>query len=217
MWGRLWRTSLAALAVAIVTAIAGGVPAHATTVAPLTIEQMADGATWIVEGTITEVWTEIDAETGSVWTRATLDVSDVLKGPYDASALVIDSLGGTSGAVTTTMSGRAQYSEGEEIFVFLDVVRGDRLVPVAKAMGKYIVRRAPGETRKYVMTWGGEDAYMPYDARFLPHPAPESRLYLDDLRSRVVARLSQPWDGAALPGIDHARLAEINAPGRRLR
>ncbi len=215
MWGRIWTRSLALIAIAIVMAIEA--PVHATTLAPLTIEQMTDGATWIVEGTIREVWTEIDAETGRVWTRASLDVTDVLKGPSNPTTLVIDSMGGTSGAVTTTVSARAQYSEGEELFVFLDVVRGGRLVPIAKFMGKYTLRRAPGDTRQHAMTWNGEDAYAPYDARFLPHPPPESRFYADDLRARVVGRLAEPWDGAPIPGIDHARLAEINAPERRLR
>jgi len=211
---RTWTRSLAALAAVIGVAIV--TPARATSLAPLTIEQMTDGATWIVEGTVQEVWTEIDAETGRVWTRASLDVTDVLKGPSDPTTLVIDSEGGTSGAVTTTISGRAQFSEGEDVFVFLDVVRGERLVPVAKYMGKYTLRRAPGETRQHAMTWHG-DGYTPFDARFLPHPPPEARLYVDDLRAQVVQRLSQPWDGAPIPGIDHARLAEINAPDRRLR
>jgi len=215
MSGRTWTRSLAALAAAIV--VGGAAPASATTVTPLTIEQMTDGATWIVEGNIREVWTEIDAETGRVWTRASLDVTDVLKGPSDPTTLVIDSEGGASGAVTTSISGRSQFSEGEDIFVFLDVVRGDRLVPIAKSMGKYTLRRAPGETRHYAMTWTGDDGYTPYDARFLPHPPPESRLYVDDLRDRVVKRLAEPWDGAPIPGIDHTRLAEINAPERRLR
>jgi hypothetical protein len=169
-----------------------------------------------VEGHIVEVWTEIDSVTGRVWTRANLDVTDVWKGPSEVTSLVIDSEGGTSGAVTTTIPGRAQFSEGEEVFVFLDVVRGDRLVPVGKYMGKLTLRRAAGETRKHAMTWHG-DGHTPYDARFLPHPAPEDRLYLDDLRDRVAKRLAEPWDGAPIPGIDRARLEAINTPDRRLR
>ena len=33
-------------------------PAQATTIAPLTTEQMTDASTYIVEGTITRVWVE---------------------------------------------------------------------------------------------------------------------------------------------------------------
>lgn len=214
MAGRIWSSGTAAIAVLIATAIAPA--ARATTLAPLTIEQMTDGATWIVEGQIGDVWTEIDSETGRVWTRAALEVTDVWKGPSEVTSLVIDSEGGTSGAITTTISARAQFSEGEDVFVFLDVVRGGRLVPVAKFLGKYTIRRAAGETRKHAMTWHG-DEHTPYDARFLPHPPQESRLYVDDLRDRVARRLAEPWDGEPIPGIDRARLEAINTPDRRLR
>jgi hypothetical protein len=202
---------LAVLGLAVASA-----PARATSFAPLTTEQMTDAATWIVEGQVTAVWTELDDTTGYVWTRAQLALTDVHKGPSDPSTLVVASLGGTYGATTTEVPGEAVFSVGEDVFLFLDEVRGERLVPIAKFLGKYTVRRAPGDTRPNV-THTQPVAGVPYDARFLPHPPPAERVYLDDLRAQVGGRLDRGWDGQPIPGADHTKLATINTPERRHR
>jgi hypothetical protein len=191
-------------------------PAHATSLANLTTEQMTDAATWIVEGHVTRVWTELDDTTGRVWTRADVTVTDVWKGPSDPVSLVVDSAGGTYGATTTTIASQAVFSVEEDVLLFLDEVRDGRLVPIAKFLGKYTIRRAPGDTRPNVMHTQPTPG-IPYDARFLPHPAPEDRVYLDDLRAQVQDRLAIGWQGEDIPGATREHLAAINTPERRLR
>jgi hypothetical protein len=208
----LGRFTLLGLALAVVRAV----PAHATSLAPLTTEQMTDAATWIVEGQVTAVWTELDDATGYVWTRAQLALTDVRKGPADPSTLVVDSLGGTYGATTTTIAGQAVFSVGEDVFLFLDEVRDGRFVPIAKLDGKFTVRRAPGDTRSNVMHTQPV-AGVTYDARFLPHPPPEDRVYLDDLRAQVEARLAVGWQGELIPGADRTKLEAVNTLERRHR
>jgi hypothetical protein len=198
-------------------AMAIAVPAaHATTLATLTTEQMTDAATWIVEGQVTDVWTELDVTTGNVWTRARLTLTDVHKGPAEPTTLVVDSLGGTYGATTTVIASQAVFSVGEDVFLFLDEVRDARLVPIAKFQGKYTVRRAPGDTRSNVMHTQPV-AGIPYDARFLPHPEPAERVYLDDLRTQVESRLAVGWDGQPIPGANTVKLEAVNTPERRNR
>ena len=207
---RIARSGIAAAALWCASA-ATAPEARATSLAPLTIEQFTDSATWIVEGTVTRVWTELD-DRGLVWTRAELDLDVVHKGPASPDRLVIDSFGGIHGDVRTSIPAQAVYSEGEQIFAFLDVIRhGRRIVPSAKFMGKYTVRRAAHDTRKYALqVHPSSRPGWKFDHRFLRHPSPEDRVYVDVLRSQVLARLDEGWDGEPIPGISNERLAEIN-------
>jgi hypothetical protein len=198
-------------AIAFVTAqVLGAAPAQATTFAPLTIEQLTDGSLYVVEGKVLEVWTELDAERMLVWTRARVEVSRTYKGPDSPTELVVDSLGGAYGDFQVSVPAMAVFSVDEDVFLFLDQLGSGRLVPASKFLGKYTVRRAPGEIDRYVRQWEGKVGEV-YDARFLPHPEPSARLSLSELEQRVEDRVTSGWDGVPIPGVSAARLSEINA------
>jgi hypothetical protein len=58
----------------------------------------------------------------------------------------------------------------------------------------------------------------PWDARFLPHPPPGERVYLDQVEGRVQVRLASGWDGEPIPGMSPERLQQVNTPEiRRVR
>lgn len=190
--------------------------AHATTIAPLTIEQMTDGATWIVRGVVTETWTEIDTR-GHVWTRARVQVGDVLKGPEATTELIVDTLGGEYAGETTWVEGAARFSADEEVLMFLDTIRhGERLTPLGMFTGKYTIRRAPGDERRYAQRYP-VNPRLAYDARFLPHPDAADRVYVDDLEARIQAHLAAEWDGKPIAGLPVEKLQVINTPDRRHR
>lgn len=201
-------------AAAVALAVAPLDEARATSFAELTTEQFTDASDYIVRGVVQEVWTELDNR-GRVWTRARVQVSETLKGRDVPAEIVIDSMGGTYGDVTLEIEGRAVFSEQEELLVFLTETTDGRLVPVSKFLGKYTIRRAPGETRHHVMQYHPR-AGLRFDARFLPHPPPEDRVYLDDLVSRIRDRVERGWDGQPVPGIRLDRLERINTPDRRM-
>jgi hypothetical protein len=188
--------------------------AHATQFADLSVEQFTDASSWIVQGEVTEVWTELD-DRGRVWTRARLNVADCLKGTSVPDELIIDSMGGTHGAIAFHIPAAAAFSVGEELLAFLYETPDGRNVPVSKFLGKYSIRRAPGETRRHAMTWHPKNGRV-FDARFLPHPAPERRVYLDDLVDRVQQRLDKGWDGKPITGISAVELKKINTLDRRM-
>lgn len=212
MIGRILRGGTAAVALFTATAVAP-LTAEATSFAPLTIEQFTDASTWIVEGEVQRVWTDID-DRGLVWTHSEVTLSTVHKGPSVPVSLVVDSLGGRVGDYVTHVPGQAVFSQGESVFLFLDDT-GDHVVPVAKFQGKFTLRRATGETRQHAMTWHPNPSER-FDHRFLPHPEAEHRLYLDDLRERVQQRLDRGWDGQPIPGISAERLQLINTLERRM-
>lgn len=190
--------------------------AHATSIVPLTTEQMTDGATWIVRGVVTETWTEIDTA-GRVWTRARVQITDTLKGPGSPAELVVDTMGGEFGGETTWVEGAARFSDTEEVLLFLDTIRhGERLTPLGMHTGKYTIRRAPGDDRRYAQRYP-VDPKMKFDARFLPHPAAQDRVYVDDLEARIEAQLEKGWDGKPFAALPVDKLEAINTPDRRHR
>jgi hypothetical protein len=200
------------LALAAALGFAGS--AHATTFAPLTVEQFTDASTWIVRGQVKELWTTLEDD-GTVWTHARLNVTDVLKGERRTSSLVVSSLGGVNGENYTFMPGAAQFSVDEDVFLFLHRQGNGRLVPVSWSHGKYTIRRAPGERAFYARHFETQSAEERFDHRFLPHPPPEQRLYLNDLEDRVRGRLRTGWDGLDIPGMRRQQLEEANLPARR--
>jgi hypothetical protein len=195
---------------AVITADA----AHATSIAPLSVEQMTDASTYVVRGRVTRVWTELDAG-GVVWTRAELAVARTFKGPDAPETLIVDAMGGEAGGVALWMDGMPRFSEGEDILVFLDSIRHDtRLTPVGAFTGKYTVRRPPHETRSIAVPYEVRPAVR-YDARFLPVPPREQWVFVDDLEAQVHRRVVAGWDGAPIPGLTPAKLQTINAADRR--
>lgn len=191
--------------------------ASATSIVELTTAQMTDASVFIIEGHIDNVWTEVD-EKGLVWTRAHVVVSNVLKGEGSPSELIVDAMGGIHpDGSATNMPSAARFSEGEDVFLFLDSIKGgERLVPIANFYGKFTVRRAPGMQQKVAQRWHSPN-FTHYDGRFLPFPAESERTYHADLVSDVNSRLDAGWDGAPIPGISNAELLELNTPARRKR
>lgn len=212
---RIRRILLGAALLLATASVAPIDSAQATSIAPLTTEQLTDASTYIVEGTVERVWVEED-DNGDVWTRALLKVDTVFKGPDAPETLIIDAIGGHSWERVTRMQSQPRFSAQEKVLVFLDVIKfGTRLTPVGLVHGKYTIRRAPGETRHHVM----RTPTLPnaaFDARFLAHPAIEDRVYLDDVQEAVRTRVDTGWDGSKIPGASQTLLERVNAPSHRV-
>lgn len=204
-----------ALSLVLATGFVQGT-ARATTLSPLTVEQLTDASTWIVEGTVLSVWAEVD-ENGQIWTRARVRVDTVHKGVRLPDTVVVDTLGGTLGQVHAPMEAAPRFSPDEPVLLFLsEIDHGRRLTTVDMMLGKYTIRRPAGERRLIAQQFDVPEE-LPYDHRFLPYPAPDRRIYLDDLLGRIEGRLDIGWQGEKIPGISAAQLTEINTPERRLR
>lgn len=210
---RLLRSATLSVALLVTAAIASPPVAHATTFVTMSVDQYTDASTYIVEGKVTAVWTELEPDSGMVWTRAKVQVTDTLKGPDHPTELVVSSAGGDYGDYHLFVPAAAVFSVDEDVFLFLSD-RGGRLTPIQAFQGKYTIRRAPGDAEPYVRTWQTSRG-VAFDARFLPHPSPENRVYLSELRQQVEDHLAQPWDGQPIPGLDLPHLREINAAERR--
>ncbi len=204
------------LAASPLVAITASGPAHATTFAQLSVEQMTDAASMVVRGTVLESWSEMD-EYGRIWTKSRVRVGTVYKGVDVPAEIVVDQMGGTFSGVILDVPGRAWFSPDEDVVLFLNKHESGRLGVVQKYLGKYMVRRAPGDSRPYVRTWSQpQDEAIAYDGRFLPHPQPEHRIYADDLIAQIQARVAAGWDGQPIQGLPLETLRTINLPENRI-
>lgn len=180
--------------------------ADATTMVKLSTEQMTDASDLVVRGTVVEVWTEPDAR-GRVWTRAQIEVEEILKGDDTTAAVVVDQPGGVWGGVTTDVAGVARFDVGEEAVFFLEELGSGRVSPIGMFQGKYTVSLDPA-TREELVQRVVLPISAPYDHRFLP--APTERLTLDALEASVRDRVAVGWDGQPIPGADTDKLRRIN-------
>jgi hypothetical protein len=162
--------------------------AGATTFRRLTLEEQVDLSDIIVRGTVTEVWVERD-ESGRVWTRAQVDVSEVLKGDKATEFVVVDQLGGEWAGMRMDMPGAARFARDEDIVVFIDVLRSGAYAPLGMANGKYTVRLDP-RIRREIVQRVDIPLERVYDPRFLPLPSEAMRVEWSDLATRVRARVA---------------------------
>lgn len=198
------------LAIVATLAVATVAPAHATTVAPLSVEQMVDASDLVVRGSVESVWVEEDAK-GRIWTRASIRVLETMKGSADVDDFVtVEAAGGVIGAEVMLVPGSARYSVGEEAVLFLtDKPSRGVFGTVAMGLGKYTVRPDPRDGNPILVQFMLSQE-KPYDARFLPTPPVEERVSLDAMESRIRARAELGWDGKPIPGLSAERLRAMN-------
>lgn len=183
------------------------VDADATVLAPLTLDQRVDAAEYIVQGTVADLWTELDGN-GLVWTRVLIDVEQSLKG-QPGDTLIISEPGGTYGSFRTAVSGVAVWDVGEQVVVFASERGEGRIQLVGMVSGKYTLRLDPATRQQVAQRWA-PPGNQPYDHRFIPPPTAADRLLADDLLQDIRDRLELGWDGQPIPGIPTERLHRVN-------
>jgi len=160
--------------------------AHATSMNRATVEDLTDAAHMVVRGVITEVWSETDSN-GRIWTRAQLEVSHQYKGA-SVDGVIVSQLGGVHHNDFSIVPGSARFSVGEEGLFFLETLGSGNTVTSGKFQGKFTVRIDPDNGREILVRFLAPQD-MVYDHRFIPHPPPEDRVYMDDIEQRVLNRL----------------------------
>ncbi len=108
------------LTLAALLALAATVPAQATVVEALTLQQMCDDAHSVLHGTCASVRTEWTSDHAYVVTTYELRVTEWLKGGDGATTTYVTHLGGEKDGVGTGVSGMPRYAEGEEVVLFLN-------------------------------------------------------------------------------------------------
>ena len=185
--------------------------AHATSLAPLTQDQMVDASDLIVEGTVLSTKVVEDAA-GRVWTQASIQVQRSLKGSAAVGTTVLVESAG--GVLPDGNFGAAhlspRYDTGEEVLVYLVSRRfGAAYGPVGMMMGKFTIKQNPTDGTDMVVRFTVPYPQA-YDARFIPNPAKESRISLASMELAVLERVAEGWDGNPIAGVSDDHLRQIN-------
>ena len=184
--------------------------AQATTMVPLTVEQMVDLSSTVVRGTVTQVWTETDSDTKSVWTYAQIRVEKTFKGQADP-VLVLEQPGGVWGTSETIVEGVARFSEGEEGYFFVEKLDSGKSVTAGMFQGKYNVLFDP-YAREEIAVRFPVHPKRNFDHRFIPLPPEKQRMPISVFEEQIETFVQDGWDGQAIPGVSLEKLKEINQP-----
>ena len=133
----MFKLLLAAAAASLLIAV----PAQATMVVRLFLDEIVDKAATAFQGTCTGNRTQLDADTGLIVTYTTFRVDDVLKGHVGATH-VIKQIGGTlpDDAREVKVLGVPKFTPGESYVVFLPGVSAAGFSsPIGLAQGRFSI------------------------------------------------------------------------------
>jgi hypothetical protein len=200
MWVRRFRVVL----VLILASLAFGLAASASIVREMSVEQMAQMATEVVEGRV-ELLRAVSEE-GRIDTIASVRVGSALKGDVAAGALLDVRLpGGRVGELAQTVAGAPVFEAGLEVVVFLwtdPETRQRRVLGLSQGAFRVETREQRREVvsdRRGLLlahrpgtTSAGEASAPPEHGERSEHThGGELRLPLDELRSRVAQALRE--------------------------
>ena len=141
-----WAHGLALWAIEI-AAIACCLTLSATTVVPMTVEELTQGATHVVEGQALRTWSAWNSQHTLIYTYSSFAVSRTLKGTAPV-VVVVKQPGGSADGYTQTVSGVHQLQAGEKALLFLrpSVASDGTLVIVGLMQGQFRIYQAGTET-----------------------------------------------------------------------
>jgi hypothetical protein len=156
----------------------------ATTVVPMTVEQLAISASQIVRARAVSSQARWDAEHAHIYTFTNFELLENLKGP-STSQIVVRQMGGRVGNIEQRVAGVRRWQTGDESVLFLrpSEVGGGVMAVVGLFQGNFTVKRKM--LSEAVVTNGVPDA-MQYDrATHASSHFQSSDIPLTELRQRV--------------------------------
>ena len=183
--------------------------AEATTMIPLSVEQMVDLSSTVVRGKVTNAWTEPDTTTQSVWTYAQVEVEKVFKGQITTDILVLEQPGGVWGTSETIVEGVARFSVGEEGYFFVESLDSGRSVTAGMFQGKYNIVFDPYSRQELAVRFPVHPS-RDFDHRFIPLPPEKQRISVNVFEDQIETFVQDGWDGQAIPGVSLEKLERIN-------
>ena len=139
----------ATAALAAAFTLFSSVPASATTVLPLYLDEIVTTSTTAFEGTVLENRIERDATTGLPVTFTKFQVTDPIKGAV-GSVHTIKQIGGemADGGLNYSIKGVPKFEVGEEYVVFLAGVSAQGFSsPIGLSQGRFKVHKEGNEKR----------------------------------------------------------------------
>src|ERR1700736_5638663 len=133
------RTSLRTI-LKLAILMSGATTIHATTLARLSIDQLAAAADATARLRCTSV--ESRWENGQIWTITSFDVVETMKGALPTQ-ITVRLPGGRVGHLTATVDGTPKFSPGDEVVAFLEKSRAGGFSVAAWVEGTFRIRSDP--------------------------------------------------------------------------
>jgi hypothetical protein len=193
---------------ALLACLALALPARATTVLPLYLDEIVQKAAVAFQGTCTANRTERDPQTGMIVTYTTFQVDDALKGGV-GSTYTIKQIGGElpGEAIQYKVQGVPKFNVGQGYVVFLPAASSAGFSsPVGLSQGRFLVEPDPAGPQ----VSNGRDfremtARIPADqlppaakAKIGQAPGPVRRMGLDEFKQLVRTQASAQSAASAL-------------------
>ncbi|HQR37751.1 MAG TPA: putative Ig domain-containing protein [Blastocatellia bacterium] len=132
------------------------VAASATTIVPMTDEDLAVSVRAIVEGTVLHSEPVWDSRRGAVITYVTVDVETVLKGSVTPGPLVLKQFGGRTATEVTETFGSPEFADGTRVLLFLNTDAAGALRIAHFSLGAYRIEPDPSTGIETVRRCYGE-------------------------------------------------------------
>ena len=151
---------------------------------PLSVDQLTTRSAIVLQGSVLSK-TCLRDESGRIYTRIEVSVSDVWKGNVASNRFTIVQGGGTLGEERVTVSGQAEFQPGEEIVAFLVLNQRGEGVTLGLRQGKFDVQNDKITGEKYAHNLFHGRPAIERPQRTPPAPAAAGRLGLSELKRRV--------------------------------
>lgn len=136
---RALRSCVWAAACVLLTALVSG-RAESTVLIKRDLRDLARGADQVLLGTVVRLEPYRDSNS-IVFTRVTVEVAEVLKGPRTPGELVsFRNVGGTVGMTTVSVPGTPEFHQGERTLVFLSERENVYTAVYGWMQGKFTIR-----------------------------------------------------------------------------
>ena len=158
---------------------------RATQFTPLPIEQLAQEAVLVVQGTVLSKTCQRDPA-GRIFTKVELAIAEVWKGSLPTNRFIVVHGGGILGDRKSTVSGQVEYGIGEEVVAFIVFNPRGEGVTLGLAQGKFQVRQEAGTGERLANNlFHGETASRSRDVSAPDNLPTQRRLTLAELKRRV--------------------------------
>jgi len=128
--------------------------------------------------------TEVRWDHGEVFTFATFEVSETLKGSAPRE-IIVRLLGGQLGHLKSTVDGVPRFAPGEEVYLFLEPTAAGDLSVTSWVQGTFRVRRDPNTAKETVtQDTGAVSLYDPSTKQFKPGGV--RNMPVNEFRQRVI-------------------------------
>jgi hypothetical protein len=167
--------------------LSGATSIHATTLARLSIDQLAAAADATARLRCTSV--ESRWENGQIWTVTSFDVVETMKGALPAQ-ITVRLPGGRVGHLTATIDGTPKFNAGDEAVVFLERSRAGGFSVAAWVEGTFRIRRDPRTGVETVTQDSSSFALFDAPTRTF-HTEGIRRMPMEQFRERVATALTR--------------------------